>query len=99
MKVILAVLIGAALGMIAPKLGAEPIFEANGEGVTIQIHKEACTLAEVKNLPRRATWTERGKTFEGCAGLDQNLGIVLAFFVDRTVVALPLQVFQRVVGV
>jgi hypothetical protein len=56
-------------------------------------------VAEVSNLPGRATWTQDGKVFEGCYGLDMDLGLVVAYFQsDRTVVNLPQFLFERVTG-
>jgi hypothetical protein len=91
MKKLLAWLI-----IFCPNALAEPVYEAAGDGVRIVIHSEECALKEITNLPRRATWHEGSKMVEGCAG-NAN-GIAVFWFADRTVVALPGQMFNRVVG-
>jgi hypothetical protein len=78
-------------------LSAAPVFaqyQAEGEGVKVTVYKEPCALKEVTNLPQRATWTENGKIVEGCAGIMR--GIVLCYWLDRTVTAIPTSVFVRV---
>lgn len=94
--VLFVVLILATAWGAAVAFGA-PIAEAGDARVTITLFDEACAIAAVSNLPQRATWTEGGKIFDGCwasAG-----GIILLYFSDRSVVAVPTQVFQRVTGV
>lgn len=88
-----AVALMIALGRNA---NAEPMAAVEQEGVRIVIYTEDCQLKEVKNLIKRATWTENGKTVEGCAGLFPQIGLVLFYFTDRTVVPVPAQMFQRV---
>lgn len=75
----------------------EPMGQAKlGEKVTVVLHSEKCALDAVANLPGRATWVEDGKTFEGCFGFDRNFGIIRLYFSDKTVVAVPVQLFARV---
>ena len=62
----------------------------------VVLYDEACALEAVTNLPSRATWTEKGKVFEGCWAANSNL--ILAYFDDRTVIAVPLRVFQKVMA-
>lgn len=78
---------------------AGPILRGEAEGITVTIYEEACQLKEVTNLPKRATWTEKGKTFEGCIGAHPQFPILMGFFSDKTVVVLPVQIFTRVTGV
>lgn len=78
---------------------SEPLFQTSGEGITITLHSEACALKEVTNLPRRATWDEKGKTFEGCWRLSQSGYVLFYFLEDKTVGDAPAQVFKKVVGV
>lgn len=78
--------------LCAPALAA-PVAEAVAEGVSITLTNEPCRLKVVSNLPARATWTEKGKTFEGCFGLSH--GVVAFYFDDRTVVMLPREAFKR----
>lgn len=77
---------------------AEPMARAEGNGVVVTVYSEKCALKEVVNLPQRATWTENGKTTEGCAGI-HPLGLVLLYFADKTVVPHPMQAFVPVTGV
>ena len=82
-------------------LFAAPVFVAEGNGVHIELFDEPCTLKDsVSNLPYRATWTEKGKVFEGCFVPNQAAGIVVAFFKDdKTVAVIPIEVFKKVVGI
>ena len=83
---------------IATNAAAGPVFQAEVEGVKIVLTDEDCKLPAVSNLKRRATWTEKGKTFEGCFGGHPAFPIVMAYFSDKTVVVLPIEMFTRVVG-
>ena len=79
---------------------AEPIARASAGGISITVYSEPCALKEVSNLPARATWTENGKTFEGCAAANPELGVVVFFFrEDKSVAAVPMQAFAPVIGV
>lgn len=77
---------------------ALPIFQAEADGIRIVLTDEDCKLTAVENLKKRATWTEKGKTFEGCYGIHPLFPIVMAYFADKTVVVFPNEVFQRVSG-
>lgn len=74
-------------------------FQAEGDGVRVVVYaNEACSIPAVSNLPYKATWTENGKTVEGCAGI-HPMGVVLLYFgADKTVVMIPRQQFVRVTG-
>ncbi len=103
----LAVLtICAALGLYglfgAARLAfAEPVARAvvNNGQVVITVHSEDRALtAVVTNLPKRATWVEGGKTFEGCVGVSP-IGVAMFYFLaDKSVAAVPLEMFQPVTG-
>jgi hypothetical protein len=80
----------------AAKVFAEPMAAVEQEGIRVVVYTEDCQLPEVKNLPKRATWTEKGKTIEGCAGLMPQMGMVLFYFADKTVFPMPAQMFQPV---
>ena len=90
----LALLLALVIGGAVVVAHAEPVAEARSETTRIVLHSDKCALKEVANLPRRATWEEGGKVYEGCWGGRPDSGMVLAYFSDRTVVAIPLQVFQ-----
>jgi hypothetical protein len=97
MKYLLAVVL---LAMI-PRMGlADPVFVAEAGGIRIVLHSEDCRVAEVKNLPRRATWTQDGKQYEGCFGAVPQLGMVMLYFVtDKSVAIVPMQEFQKLQSV
>lgn len=40
---------------------AEPRYQASVQGIVVTLHTEKCAIAEVSNLPYRATWMENGK--------------------------------------
>ena len=83
----------------ATKAYSAPIYQATSEGITVVLTDEPCKFHEVVDLPRRALWTENGKTFEGCWGAHPAFPIVLAYFSDKSVVALPKEMFTKVIGV
>lgn len=91
------VLLGIALlAVISRQVKAEPIVAAESEGIRVVIYSDDCQMSDVvSNLPKRATWTDHGKEIEGCAGAFPG-GIVLLYFADKTVVAVPMAMFQRV---
>ena|SRR5688572_20475 len=81
------------------RLNAEPMFQTSTpDGTVITIHSEKCEMKEVVNLPKRATWREGAKTYEGCWGLSP-MGVVMFYFSDKTVAIVPAEVFQKVTGV
>lgn len=82
---------------VAFPVRAAPLAVAVDESVTVTLHDEPCALPAVSNLPHRATWVEKGATHEGCWG--SNGQIVMAYFADRSVVAIPLRSFQKAQGV
>jgi hypothetical protein len=78
---------------------SEPMVKANVQGIEITVYTEDCTLKNVvSNLPKRATWVEKGKTFEGCAGATQ-FGVLIFYFNDKTVAVVPVEHFAKVTGV
>ena len=78
---------------------ADPIARASAEGIVITLTDEDCKLTAVSNLKKRATWEEKGKTFEGCWGGHPAFPIVMGYFSDRSVVVLPVEAFAAVSGV
>lgn len=77
---------------------AAPIAVTTTGDVTVTLTDEPCAIAAVTNLGKRATWEEKGKRFEGCWGASQ-LGVVMVYFDDKTVGAIPAEVFRQVSGV
>jgi hypothetical protein len=84
--------------LYATTVKADPLFQATGDGARIVLTNEPCKLPEVTNLPYRATWEEKGKTFEGCYGARPDAGVVVAYFSDKTAVAIPFQAFTKIQG-
>ena len=86
--------------LISGNAKAEPMYFAEADGATVTLHSEPCALTDVvTNLPRRATWSEKGKTFEGCWSARPDIGIVVLYFSgDKTVGLAPMQAFQRAVN-
>jgi hypothetical protein len=98
-EVLIATLIAIALAGAMRRAYAEPLFSASAEGAVITLTNEPCALKAIGNLPFKATWVEKDKTFEGCWGARPDAGYVLAYFDDRTVALIPIQAFKKVVGV
>ena len=71
--------------------------QANVQNVRIVLTDEACSLKEVTNLPYRATWTQDGKTIEGCVGAFGG-GFLAFYFADKTVAIVPSRVFVPLTG-
>ena len=97
MKYLLA--LAAAVFLFLPSgANAEPQYRETVQDVVITLYSEPCALkGEVSNLPRRATWMEKGKTFEGCFGYVEHLQLLMFYFRDdKTVAGLPVGVFSRV---
>ena len=94
------VLIVVALGMaLKPVIVyGEPLAAAEQGSVRIVLHSEPCAIKAVANLPKRATFHEGGKTYEGCVGLFREMGMFLFYFEDKTVFAVPEPFFNRVHG-
>lgn len=88
-------LMGIVIG--ATKALSAPLYRATEGASVILLTDEPCRLKQVSNLKQRATWQERGKTYEGCWGA-HPAGVVLAYFDDGSVVIIPNQAFERVTG-
>jgi hypothetical protein len=78
---------------------AAPVATATSEGAVITLFDEPCALTEVSNLPMRATWTDKGQTWEGCFSVHPQGIVILYFSGDKTVAIAPRSAFQRVTGV
>ena len=75
---------------------AEPLAQLDRDGERIVIYSEPCELkARVVNLPHRAEWTAVGRVFKGCWALS-TLGLIILYFDDMTVTAVPAQSFSTV---
>lgn len=86
--VVLALVFGAA--------EAREVARSESQGVVVSLTDENCQMLDrVTNLPLRATWTEKGKKYDGCYTLTTG-GQVLLFFDDLTAVVAPFQAFESV---
>jgi hypothetical protein len=77
---------------------ADPLYLAEVGAVRITLYSEPCELKEVTNLKLKATWVEKGKVSQGCWAATQ-FGVVVAYFDDRTIATIPVQAFEKVLGV
>ena len=82
--------------LISGNAKAEPMYVAEAGDAVITLYSEPCALAQVANLPRRATWREKGKVYEGCWSARQDIGLVILYFDDRNIGLAPMQAFQKV---
>ena len=95
-----AAFLAGILFFVASSVYGEPTHRTSVQGVVITLHSEKCALKEVANLPRRATWVENGKVFEGCVGYVEALGVLMFFFKDdKSVAVIPADAFSKVTGV
>ena len=95
MVVLLLILAGVMVG----NAKAEPMFRADAGEAVVTVYTEPCAVPAVGNLPKRATWQEKGKTYEGCAGQHPMFPILIFYFSgDRSVVVVPVEMFQKVTG-
>lgn len=99
-KVLAIVLAVLFLVFIASQAKAKAVASLqDNQGIVITLFDDPCKLTKhVTNLPYRATWTENGKTSEGCAGVRGPV-VVLFFESDKTVGVIPSQAFSPVSGV
>lgn len=77
---------------------AEPLAQVESNGVRIVLYTAPCALPAIANMPHRAEWTAKGKTFAGCWTLN-SFNLIVMYFDDRTTIAIPAQHFARVNGV
>ena len=96
--IVWAVFIGLALAAALYPIYAHAaaIAQIHDKDVSITLYDEPCALAEIKNLGYRATWTEGGKTFQGCWAARADLEIVAAYFDDKTIALIPFGVIKPV---
>ena len=91
---ILLVVLGMLIAWAHP-VKAAPVAQATGPGgEVITITDEPCKLASIVDLPYRATWKEKGKTFEGCAAPHPSGLVVMYFKEDRSIALVPVRMFQ-----
>jgi len=95
---VLVLLFGLLLLVHFTNAYAEPIYEASVQGIRIVVYKEKCKLEAITNLPWRAVWFQNGQETEGCIGAKDDLGVVVGYFADKTIVVLPTDLFRRLTG-
>jgi hypothetical protein len=91
-----AAFLAGILFFVATSVYGESVMQLNDGDVQIVLHDTPCKLKEVVNLPRKAVWMEKGKTFEGCWGVRPDVGVVVFYFDDKTVGLAPMQAFKRI---
>ena len=73
---------------------AAPVAVAKSDGTAVTLYDEPCAYTQVVDMPYRATWQEKGQTFEGCFVPRPDIGVVVAYFAgDRSVAIVPLGLF------
>ncbi len=99
-KFFLSILAFLFLSFFAVHAVADPKLRAFGqEGEIILLYDEPCAFKDVvSNLKYRATWQEKGKTFEGCWNLSPFGIVVLYMSNDKTMFVIPAQMFEQVSG-
>jgi hypothetical protein len=88
-------LLAALLAALPAAAPAAPVAAVTQDGITVTLYDEPCALTAVANLPYRATWWEARGNFEGCYDVRAHAGVAVIYFDDRTVVVLPLSLFER----
>lgn len=95
-----AALLAGILFFVSMSAFGEPTHRASVGSVVITLHTEKCSLGEVSNLERRATWLQDGKTFEGCFGFVLPFRMLMFYFKeDKTVAIVPAGMFEKVTGI
>jgi hypothetical protein len=76
---------------------AKPIYTTAQQGVVLTIHTEECGFKDTVDMPLKATWTQDGKTIEGCWLARPDLKVLLFYFpADKSVFAVSMGAFQKV---
>lgn len=93
MKILLLVAL-----LISPLAQAKSIAEfVRDDGVRVVLTNEKCGSPKVINFPYRATWTEQGKTHNGCFALVLDRGLVAAYFAyDRSLALIEMDLFKAI---
>lgn len=87
-----------ALLFVALPAHADIFAVAVHENLRVTLTDEPCALTDqVTNLPKRVIWEDGKQKIEGCFGV---IGpVVVAYFADKTVVAVPVEAFVRASGI
>jgi hypothetical protein len=98
---LVVLVVATALFILAfpPKAHASSLFGIDLNGIKIVLTDEPCRLSAVYNLPYRGTWTEKGKTSEGCWAVHPEVPFIISYWDDRTVAILPTVAVHPLTGV
>ena len=91
-------LLGLILLIVGLPAEAKGIAQATDGTSTVTLYDDKCALPAVSNLPFRATWSEHGKTTEGCFTIMGPI-VVMYFEVDRTVALAGAENFHKLTGI
>lgn len=91
-------ILGMTLLILGMPANAAPVALMSDGQVTITLTDEPCKLPAVSNLQHRATWVEKGKTYQGCWGISP-FNLVMIYSDDRSVAVVPVSLFSRATGV
>ena len=95
MKLALAVL-AAVLTLFSVRADAKLIFQTQKEGIVLMIYDEPCAFTDTVAMPFKATWTQEGKTLEGCWLPRPDVKVLLFYFPsDKSVFPVHMSLFQR----
>lgn len=77
---------------------AAPVAVLTADDGHVVLTDEPCTMPDqVANLPYRATWSQGGKTQEGCYSVFGG-SVIVGYFADHTVAVMPASMFVRASG-
>ena len=83
-----------------PNYTGEAALQASNTDITVTIYNAPCQLTDHVKMPYRATWKEKGKTFEGCVEkyvlYGGQLSVYGFYFDDKQVSVIESQIFHKV---
>lgn len=83
----------------ATKAYSDPRLQAVDDGVRVILYDDKCELEDqITNLPYKAVWEEKGKTYRGCWGPRPDMRVMVAYFEDKTIGVIPMGALTRVSG-
>ena len=97
----LMLLLAFVLMALAHTAHSTPVMQATADDVAIVLHDETCKLDAVGGEKYfRAQWVTPKGAIEGCWGvvpLTPQIRVVVLYFSDKTMAAVPAQIFSRVI--
>lgn len=88
-------ILSVILFFVAAFAYAAPVAVSSENGKEVTLYDDECALKHMVQLPYRATWKEKGKTYEGCFTILPGAGIVVFFFDDKSIALFPTNAFKR----